>query len=103
MPWSDVAPGLRQKACDFGGNRFRIVEFSQDFVEPDWCLKGHDGYILSGEIIVNIDGELTSFGQGQAIHLPAGLRHRHHATVSTATLFLIEPLDSDTACGDEGC
>lgn len=93
VPWTQLAPGLREKAHDAGERRFRILEFSEPFEEPDWCVNGHTGYVLKGEIVVNVNGEFVTFRQGDVINLPQGVRHRHDSTTKTATLFLIEPLN----------
>lgn len=91
-PWTQLVPGLREKAYDVGERRFRILEFSEPFEEPDWCLKEHTGYVLEGEIVVNVNGDIVTFRQGDAINLPQGVRHRHESTTKTAVLFLIEPV-----------
>lgn len=90
VPWTQLAPGLREKACVSGKRRFRILEFCEPFRETDWCLQGHVGYVLEGEIVVNVDGKRVTYCEGDVIDLPHGVRHRHDSTVNTATLFLIE-------------
>lgn len=93
LPWRDLAPGLREKAYETEARRFRLAEFSESFQEPDWCEKGHAGYVLSGAIVVNMNGTEVRFGKGDAVNIPAGLRHKHVATIETATLFLVESID----------
>ncbi len=90
IPWTQLAPGLREKSHDSGERRFRILEFSEPFREPDWCMRAHAGYVLAGEIVVNVDGKLVTYRQGDVIDLPEDVRHRHDSTLNTATLFLIE-------------
>ena len=51
IPWTQLAPGLREKRDEAGERRFRLLEFSEPFQEPDWCMKRHAGYVLEGEII----------------------------------------------------
>ena len=58
LPWQEPAPGVRFKAFVKGGKRLRLVEFAGEFAEPDWCLKGHIGYVLEGEM------EIVRRGQG---------------------------------------
>ncbi len=90
MPWRELAPGLREKSHDSGKSLFRLVEFSAPFTEQEWCTKQHAGFVLQGEIVVNVDGQLVTYRQGDVIALPSGVRHRHDTTVKTAQLFLIE-------------
>jgi hypothetical protein len=97
LPWTQIAPGLREKTHVSGSNHFRIVEFSLSFQEPEWCLKRHAGFVMSGEIVVNVAGQRVTYRQGDVIDLPPGVRHRHHATVETAQLFLIEAAPTDSA------
>lgn len=93
LPWQQIAPGLREKSQTSGKVRFRIVEFSSSFVEPDWCVKAHAGYVLEGGIVVDVDGQRVRFRKGEALHLPPGIRHRHLETLETAVLFLVETTD----------
>jgi len=55
MAWETPARGARFKAFEQGGRKLRLVEFSKEFVEPDWCTKGHIGYILEGQIEIDFD------------------------------------------------
>ena len=61
----------------------RWVEFSKEFVEPDWCTKGHIGYILEGQIEIDFDGKNEVFGPGDGIFIPAGHEHKHKGRVLT--------------------
>lgn len=90
LPWSQLAPGLREKVHISGPRKFRLLEFSEPFREPDWCVTGHAGYVLQGEMVVKVEDELVTYRSGDVIDLPEGVRHRHEATIQTVTLFLIE-------------
>lgn len=96
LPWTQVAPGLREKVLECGEYRFRLIEFTDSFREHDWCTRKHSGYVLAGEIIISIDGRLIRFQAGDVINLPAGTPHRHDKTVSVATLFLVEDLNASS-------
>ncbi len=70
-----------------------MVEFADDFVEADWCAKGHMGYIVAGRISIDFDGRKIEFNAGDGLFIPAGKANRHKARVAkgeTALLFLIE-------------
>ena len=46
IPWEEPIKGLRFKAAVQDGTKIRLAEFSKDFIEEEWCLKGHTGYML---------------------------------------------------------
>jgi quercetin dioxygenase-like cupin family protein len=54
-----------------------LAEFSREFVEADWCTKGHIGYVLEGQIEIDFDGEAIVFGPGDGLFIPAGEEHKH--------------------------
>jgi quercetin dioxygenase-like cupin family protein len=81
IPWQSPGAGVRQKAIVRDGRRLRLVEFARDFVERDWCPKGHIGYVLEGRMELAIGGRTVSFGPGDGIFIPAGPEHQHKATV----------------------
>ncbi|MHC5059938.1 MAG: cupin domain-containing protein [Planctomycetota bacterium] len=83
MEWEVPAEGVRFKAYDQGGRKLRLVEFSKEFVEPDWCTKGHIGYILEGQMEIDFDGKVILFGPGDGIFIPAGQKHKHKGRVLT--------------------
>ena len=93
LPWTVLAPGLREKACVSEEHRFRLLEFLEPFQELDWCVRAHAGYMLEGQIVINVNGKLVTYRQGDVIDLPHGVRHRHDSTVETATLFLVESVN----------
>jgi hypothetical protein len=40
IPWETPARGIRAKSFVCGGKKLRLVEFTQGFIEPHWCIKG---------------------------------------------------------------
>jgi len=92
LEWQTPLPGARYKAFQRGERRLRLVEFTRDFVEPDWCRAGHVGYVLDGEMDVDFDGDVVRFSAGDGLFIPPGEEHRHKATVATdvARLVLVE-------------
>jgi quercetin dioxygenase-like cupin family protein len=87
--WQVPADGVRFKAYEQDGKKLRLAEFSKEFVEPDWCTKGHIGYILEGQIEIDFDGKTIVFGPGDGIFIPAGKEHKHKGTVLTDTVKII--------------
>lgn len=92
IDWETPMTGVRFKACVQEGRKLRLAEFTKEFIEPDWCLKGHIGYVLDGRIEINFDGKLITFGPGDGIFIPAGEKHKHMAKVLTdkTTVILVE-------------
>ncbi len=95
MPWEQPAPGVRCKAYEQDGRRLRLAEFSKDFVEPDWCTKGHIGYVLEGAMEVDFRGHVVTFRAGDGLFIPPGHVHGHKARVLTdlVRVFLVESAD----------
>ncbi|MBC8471506.1 MAG: cupin domain-containing protein [Planctomycetes bacterium] len=83
MAWESPADGVRFKAYEQGSKKLRLVEFSKEFVEPDWCTKGHIGYILQGQMEIDFDGEKIVFGPGDGVFIPEGPEHKHKGRVLT--------------------
>lgn len=83
IPWEASAAGVRFKARAQDGRQLRLVEFAKGFVEPDWCLNGHIGLILEGQMEIDFDGELIVFGAGDGVFIPPGQEHEHKARVLT--------------------
>jgi quercetin dioxygenase-like cupin family protein len=95
MPWNEPARGVRSKAVVNGGQQLRLVEFSDGFVEPDWCTKGHAGYVLDGEFSIDYSGTVERYKAGDVIFIPGGEKEKHKATLGEGekvTLLLFEVL-----------
>lgn len=93
LPWTDIAPGAWHKVHERDGWRLRLVEFTDRFVEDDWCMKPHMGYVLEGELIIGFQGARSHYRSGDGLWLAAGRAHK--ASVPSgmvARLVLFEPL-----------
>lgn len=92
IPWESPAQGVRFKAFKQEGKQLRLVEFTNEFIEPDWCKKGHIGYILEGQLEINFNGNIVVFNPGDALLIPEGEEYKHMAKTITEVvrLFLIE-------------
>jgi len=88
-PWVAAAAGARYKVQKQGGRQIRLVEFSKDFVESDWCRKGHIGYVLEGQMEVDFNGTAVTFMSGDGLLIPAGEKCKHKLTVLTSVVKLI--------------
>ncbi len=94
IPWEEPIKGLRFKATVQDGTRIRLAEFSKDFIEAEWCLKGHTGYLLEGSVEIDFNGEKIIFNQGDGIYIPPGEQSKHKTKVLSdkAVAILIEKI-----------
>jgi ethanolamine utilization protein EutQ (cupin superfamily) len=90
MPWDTPAVGIRFKAYEQDGRRLRLAEFSREFVEHDWCTKGHIGYVLEGQMEIDFDGQSLTFGPGDGLFIPPGDKHTAKVKTKTAKVILVE-------------
>ncbi len=90
MSWDSPAAGVRFKAYEHNGRRLRLAEFTREFVEPDWCTKGHIGYVLEGQMEIDFDGKATVFGPGDGLFIQPGDKHKARVIRGTAKVILVE-------------
>ena len=92
LAWQEALPGARFKAFSAGQKQMRLLEFTSEFIEPDWCEKGHVGFVLRGELEIDFDGRIVRYAEGTGIFIPKGASTRHKARSLTPTvlLFLVE-------------
>jgi ethanolamine utilization protein EutQ (cupin superfamily) len=89
IPWEMQADGVRFKAYKQNGKQVRLVEFTDEFVETDWCTKGHIVYILEGQLEVNFDGNVVVFNAGDGLFIPAGEKNKHMGRPLTKVVKMI--------------
>jgi quercetin dioxygenase-like cupin family protein len=89
LSWQSPREGARFKVFQQGNRRLRMLEFSRGFVEPDWCLNGHIGYVLEGTMDVDFNGDLVHFSAGDGVFVPAGQENKHKVKVTTDKVRLI--------------
>ena len=92
LPWHDVADGLRYKVFQHGSKRLRLLEHSQQFIEIDWCEKGHAGLVLKGELEIDFQGRMELFPERSGLFIPAGEKHKGRPVTSSVLLFLVEDI-----------
>jgi quercetin dioxygenase-like cupin family protein len=92
LEWQDGIRGARSKAVRSGTKQLRLVEFTSDFVEPDWCEKGHIGYVIRGELEIDFHGAVVRFPEGSGIFIPPGAAtgHKGRSVTPSVLLFLVE-------------
>jgi hypothetical protein len=92
LEWTTTASGARQKVFDRGGKRLRLLEFSREFVEAEWCRKGHVGVVLQGALELDFNRRIERFDAGDGLFVSAGeaSKHKARAISERVTLFLVE-------------
>jgi quercetin dioxygenase-like cupin family protein len=92
LEWQSTLPGARFKVHREGSRQIRLVEFTAEFVEPDWCEKGHVGVVLDGDLEIDFRGRVIPFPRGSGIFIPAGPAgaHKARSTTPVARLVLVE-------------
>ena len=96
MEWNEPAVGVRFKTFANVNQQIRLVEFSEGFVEPDWCKKGHAGYVLDGEFATDYSGNLERYKKGDVLFIPKGEQSKHKAILEKGekvTLLLFEIIE----------
>jgi hypothetical protein len=94
MEWQNGIHGARFKAFHKGAKQLRLLELTSEFVEPDWCEKGHVGFVFQGELEIDFRGHLVRYPEGSGIVIPSGPTSGHKARSLTPTvlLFLVEDI-----------
>ena len=92
LDWTSPATGVREKAVDVGPLRYRIVEFTPEFVEDGWCERGHIGYMIEGELEIKFADHTIRLSKGDGLFIPGGeeSKHRAKALSSVARILLVD-------------
>ena len=94
MQWESPATGVRVKQVQRGDRRIRLIEFSEDFEEADWCRTGHVGFVIDGTLEIDFGSHIVTLSAGDGLFIPPGECSKHKACVrhGKATLFVVEQL-----------
>ena len=93
IPWDQVAPGLRVKQQIHGEKQLRLIEFTSDYDDQNWCSAGHSGYVIAGRLTLAYDDGPVDYAEGDALQIEDGLADRHRTVIKQgerAVLFLVE-------------
>ena len=96
LDWIHAGVGVRYKSVVHNRQRLRLVEFSEGFIEQDWCLQGHAGIVLDGSFALDFNGNVERYAQGDIIFIPSGESDKHKAILGKGekvTLLLFELLE----------
>ncbi len=92
IPWESPAVGVREKQATRGNHRIRLVEFTDDFNESDWCRTGHTAYVVQGTLEIDFGTRIVTVTAGDGLFIPPDETSKHKARVpnGAATLFIVE-------------
>ena len=87
---------FRVKQLCRGDHCIRLIEFSDNFVEVDWCVSGHVGYVVEGTLEIDYCGRVVRYRAGDGLCIPSGELTKHKANVpcGKAILFVVEQTDA---------
>jgi hypothetical protein len=89
LSWTQGAPGARSKAVERGTSRLRLVEFTPEFLEADWCAKAHRGVVLEGTLELVFPDRTETLHAGDGLFIQGGAAGRHKAFVRAGVARLI--------------
>ncbi len=92
LEWEVSPLGARFKAFESNGKKIRLVEMSPSDLHPDWCVTGHTGYIISGEMEIEFSEEIVKYKTGDGLEISPGetSKHRPKALTEKVLLFLVD-------------
>lgn len=94
MRWEQGGHPLERKKVD-SGTPATLLEFAPGFADPNWCRRGHTGYVLSGVFRMEFEPEgeisrIEDYAAGEGFHIEAGVPHRASNPGTVATeLFVV--------------
>lgn len=101
LEWEKPKIGVAQKIYSDGKNRIRLLRFSEDFTEEDWCSKGHVGYVLAGEMTIDFNGKIQKYTQGDGLWIEQGETAKHKVIIEKGKQVELLLFESDPAFQEE--
>ena len=77
LPWVDEAAGLRTKTLARAGQRARLLELGEGFLEVDWCTRRHAFHVLEGRCSLETRDGTVALEQGTIGLISGGDSHAH--------------------------
>ncbi len=96
MDWRSPAANIRQKVSASGSQQIRLLELRRGLEHPEWCMKGHVGYVLEGSLTLEFEDSSVELSAGDGLIIPGGAasRHKPKPTSDRVVLILFEQADS---------
>ena len=84
LEWIEPKKGMRYKLFAKNGEQVRLIEIEGEFEHPDWCLKGHIGFMIEGEMDIEFENSTESYKVGDVLFIPDGEEHKHKPKAKTS-------------------
>jgi hypothetical protein len=100
IEWASLGAGARCKRYVAGDQIVRLVEFSEGFLEEDYCQNGHAGYVIGGSFCIEYGGVIERYTMGDTFLIKKGEQDKHKAILGTGEkvlLLLFERQDQGVA------
>lgn len=81
IDWERPKEGVEQKVYTDGNQQLRLLRFRDSFVEEEWCLNGHVGFVLEGEMDINFNGVITKYKKGNGLWINEGESSKHKVMI----------------------
>jgi len=93
--WSKPGANGQVKIFRSNGKRLRLLELPPSFDEQQWCLIGHQGFVIEGRFTIIFDDASFDCSPGMAFSIPDGVRHRSKGAPNSRTIvFVVDDLAS---------
>jgi hypothetical protein len=97
LPWEGTAAGLRSKTFVRDGQRARLLELSDGFVERGWCTRSHAFHVLDGSCSLETREGIVPLEKGAVGLIPGGEPHSHRLVLGSDERALLLVFDEAEA------
>ncbi|MBN1305796.1 MAG: cupin domain-containing protein [Anaerolineales bacterium] len=90
LPLTDIPlGGVKAYLSQSDTHQVIFMEFEQDIDLPEHSHEAQVGFVLEGQIELNIGGQLKTYKKGERYYIPAGIPHsgKIHAGYADITFF----------------
>ncbi|MFB3909422.1 MAG: cupin domain-containing protein [Candidatus Eisenbacteria bacterium] len=94
LPWQPGGHPLERKKS-LPGARAAMLAFEPGFADPNWCARGHAGYVLGGALRFELRNGSLTIEQGDGFEIDAGTEHRAGNPGSEPVVLFIVSWDED--------
>lgn len=96
LEWDEPKLGVKQKVFSDGKSKLRLLQFDESFIEEEWCMKGHVGYVVDGEMTIDFNSIIKHYRRGDGLWIEPGESNKHKVIMkpgSKVELILFESVD----------
>lgn len=94
MEWEISTVGIKAKVFEKDGKRVRWLELERGLQHPEWCVTGHIGYVVEGELEIDFNGRIVKYSAGDALFISSGDAEKHipKPISEKVILFMVEEI-----------